>query len=81
MGWMIGVQFSAGAGIFSLHHRVQTGSGVHQASYLMGSGPSLPGDKAAVAWKSPLISIYAEVKNLLNYAFDPPVRGHSEVFN
>jgi hypothetical protein len=34
------VRFPAGAGNFSLHHRVQTGSGVHPASYLM------------VAWES-----------------------------
>jgi hypothetical protein len=30
------VRFSAGAGDFSLHHRVQNGSGAHPASYPMG---------------------------------------------
>jgi hypothetical protein len=39
---MIGVRFSAGAENFSLRHHVQTGSGTHPASYLMGTGaPSL----------------------------------------
>jgi hypothetical protein len=31
------VRFPAGAGNFSLHHRVQNGSGVHPASYPMGT--------------------------------------------
>jgi hypothetical protein len=41
------VRFSAGAGNFSLHCRVQNGSGVHPASYPMGTWGSFPGDKAA----------------------------------
>jgi hypothetical protein len=48
-GWTIGVLFQAGAGNFSLHHRVQTGSGAHPASYAMGIGGSFPGGKAAGA--------------------------------
>jgi hypothetical protein len=44
---MIGVRFSAGAGDFSLHHRVQTGSGPHPASYPTGTRGSLPGSKTA----------------------------------
>jgi hypothetical protein len=43
------VRFPAGAGNFSLHHRVQNGSGAHPASYSMGSRGSFPGDKAAGA--------------------------------
>jgi hypothetical protein len=35
--WMIGVRFMAGAGSFSLHHLVQTGSGAHPASCQMGA--------------------------------------------
>jgi hypothetical protein len=46
---MIGVQFPAGAGYFSLRHHVQTGSGVHPASYLIGTWGSFPGSKAAGA--------------------------------
>jgi hypothetical protein len=51
------VQFPAGAGNFSLHHRVQNGSGAHPATYSMGTGGSLPGGKAAGAWSWPLTSI------------------------
>jgi hypothetical protein len=41
------VRFPAGARNFSLHHHVQNGSGVHPASYPMGTRGSFPGDKAA----------------------------------
>jgi hypothetical protein len=41
------VRFLAGAGNFSLHHRVQNGSGAHPASYPMGTRGSFPGGKAA----------------------------------
>jgi len=37
-----GVQFLAGAGILSLHHHIQTGSGTHPA---MSTRDSLPGGK------------------------------------
>jgi hypothetical protein len=50
------VRFSAGAGNFSLHHRVQNGSGAHPASYPMGTRGSFPGGKAAGAWSWPLTS-------------------------
>jgi hypothetical protein len=43
------VRFRAGAGNFSLHHRVQNGSGAHSASYPMGTRGSFPGGKAARA--------------------------------
>jgi hypothetical protein len=43
------VRFPAGAGNFSLHHRVQNGSGAHPAFYLMGTRGSFPGGKAAGA--------------------------------
>jgi hypothetical protein len=43
------VRFSAGAGNFSFHHRVQNGSGAHPASYPMGTRGSFPGSKAAGA--------------------------------
>jgi hypothetical protein len=38
-----------GAGNFSLHHRVQNGSGAHPASYPMGIRGSFSGGKAAGA--------------------------------
>jgi hypothetical protein len=52
-----GVRFPEGTGNFSLHHRVQNGSGAHPASYLMGTRGSFPGGKAAGALNWPLTSI------------------------
>jgi hypothetical protein len=43
------VRFPAEAGNFSLHHRVQNGSGAHPASYPIGTRGSFPGGKAAGA--------------------------------
>jgi hypothetical protein len=44
-----GVLVRSGAGNFSLHHRVQTGSGVHPASHSIGTRGSFPEGKAAEA--------------------------------
>jgi hypothetical protein len=41
------VRFPAGTENFSLHHRVQNGSGAHPASYPMGTVGSFLGGKAA----------------------------------
>jgi hypothetical protein len=43
------VRFPAGAGNFSLHHRVRNGSGAHPASYPIGTRGSFSGSKAAGA--------------------------------
>jgi hypothetical protein len=43
------VRFPAGAGNFSLHHRVQNDSGAHPASYPMGTRGSFPDGKAVGA--------------------------------
>jgi hypothetical protein len=43
------LEFFVGAGNFSLHHRVQNGSGAHPASYPMGIRGYFPGGKAAGA--------------------------------
>jgi hypothetical protein len=43
------VRFPAGAGNFSLYHRVQNGSGAHAASYPTDTRGSFPGGKAAEA--------------------------------
>jgi hypothetical protein len=43
------VRFAAGAGNFSLHHRVQNGSRAHPVSYPMGTGVCFTGGKAAGA--------------------------------
>jgi hypothetical protein len=42
-----GVRVPVKAGNFSLHHRVQNGSGAHPASYPLGSRDPFPGGKAA----------------------------------
>jgi hypothetical protein len=42
-------RFMAGVGVFSLPHSVLTGSSTHTASYIMVTGGSIPGDKAAAA--------------------------------
>jgi hypothetical protein len=47
------VRFPAGAGNFSLHHRVQNGSGAYPASYPMDTRGSFRGGKAAGAWGWP----------------------------
>jgi hypothetical protein len=47
--WSSRIRFPAGAENFSLHHRVQNGSGAHPSSYPMGTRGSLPGGKAARA--------------------------------
>jgi hypothetical protein len=41
------VRFPEGAGIFSLHHRVQNGSGAHPVYYPMGARGCFLGDKVA----------------------------------
>jgi uncharacterized membrane protein len=41
--WWLEVRVLAGAGIFSLHHWVRPCSGVHTASYPMGTSGSFPG--------------------------------------
>jgi hypothetical protein len=41
--WGSKVRFPARAGNYSLHHRVQNGSGAHPASYPMGTKGSFPG--------------------------------------
>jgi hypothetical protein len=48
-GWSE-IQVPAEVRNFSLHHRVQTDSGVHPASYTMGTGGSFPAGEAAGAW-------------------------------
>jgi hypothetical protein len=52
------VHVSAGTESFSLHQRVQTGSGTHLVSYPMGTSVSFPGAKAAGAWNRPLTSTW-----------------------
>jgi hypothetical protein len=47
--WGSRVRLLAEAGNFSLHHRVQNGSGAHSASYPMDNRSYFPWGKAAAA--------------------------------
>jgi hypothetical protein len=51
MGWTVEVLFAGGARDLSLLHGVQTGSGAHPASYIMGIEGSFPGDKSGCCVK------------------------------
>jgi hypothetical protein len=46
----------SGEGAHDPLHVVQSGSEVHPASYLIGTGGSFPGGQAAGAWSWPLTS-------------------------
>jgi hypothetical protein len=74
------VRFPTGSGNFSLHHRVQNGSGTHPATYPMGTRGSFPGGKAAGAWSWPLTSS-AEVKECVELYLHSPIRLHGVVLN
>jgi hypothetical protein len=67
------------AGNFSLHYRVQNGSGVHPASYPIGTRGSFSGGKAAEAWSWPLTSIWCRGQECaelyLNSSNTPSLRG------
>jgi hypothetical protein len=55
-GWS-GIRAPAGAGNFSLHHRVQISSVTHTASYPVCTTGSFPGGKASGEWNWPLTSM------------------------
>jgi hypothetical protein len=61
--WGSRVRFPVGAGNFSLHHRVQNGSGAHPASYPMGTEAHIPGVKRPDREAHQSIPSSAEVKN------------------
>jgi hypothetical protein len=46
LGWTTVVRFLIEAGILSLRHRVQTGSGAYPAFYQLGTGIKRPGREA-----------------------------------
>jgi hypothetical protein len=72
------VRFPPGAGNFSLHHRVQNGSEVQPASYLMGTRGSFPGGKGAGTWSWPSS---AEVKECVDLYLHNPIRLHGVVLS
>jgi hypothetical protein len=65
------VRFPARAGNFSLHHRVQNGSGAHPASYPMGIRGSFPAGKAAGAWSWHSPHLVPRSKNEWSYTSTP----------
>jgi hypothetical protein len=71
--WGSRVRFPAGAGNFSVHHRVQNGSEAHPASYPMGTGDLSLGVKrlGRDGDRSPPSS--AEVKNEWSYTSTLPI--------
>jgi hypothetical protein len=78
---MIRVRFPAGAGNFSLRHRVQTGSGAHSASYAVGTGALSLGVKRSgcEADRSPPSS--AEINECVELYLHSPIRLHCVVLN
>jgi hypothetical protein len=77
-----GVRFPAGTWNFFLHHRVQTSSGAHPASYPMGTGRSFPGGKAA-GWDANLTThIRLVPRSRMHGATTPlPIRLHGVVLS
>jgi hypothetical protein len=68
--WGSRVRFPAGAGNFSLHHRVQNGSGAHPTSYPMGTKGPFPWRLGCEADLSHLSS--AEVKECMELYLHSP---------
>jgi len=63
-------------GLVSLHHSIRTGSGVHTASYPMGTGECIPDIKRPgreADYSAPSI---AEFKNAYKYTSAPPILLH-----
>jgi len=65
------IRFPIGAGNFSLHHCVQTGSDAYSASYIIGARVSFPGGKAAGSEVDHSLPFIAEIKNAWNYTSTP----------
>jgi hypothetical protein len=76
------VRFPAQAGNCSLHHRVQTGSGAHPASYPIGTGGDLCLEvKRAECEADHSPPSNAEVENAWSYTSTPPVCLHCVVLS
>jgi hypothetical protein len=75
------VRFPAEAGNFSLHHRVQTGSGAHPASCPVGVRGSFPGVKRQGCETDLSPPSSAEVKNAWSYTSTSPIRLHGVVLS
>jgi hypothetical protein len=73
------VRFPAGVGNFSLHHRVQNGSGAHPASYQMGTRGSFPGDKRRGVKLTTHLHLVPRSKNAWSCTSTLPIRLHGVV--
>jgi len=67
------------AGNFSLHHRVQNGSGDHPASYPMGTGALCLGVKRPGHEADHSPPSNAKVKNGCSFIYTAPIRLHDVV--
>jgi hypothetical protein len=65
---------NTGAGNFTPHLNVQTGSGAHPASYIMGTKGSFPGVKRPGREADHLPPSSAEVKECVELYFHSPIR-------
>jgi hypothetical protein len=65
------VRFPAGAGNFSLHHRVQNGSGAYPASYPMGTRGSFPGESGRGVKLTTHLHLLPRSKNERSYTSIP----------
>jgi hypothetical protein len=66
----------AGAGNFSLHHRVKTGSAAHPASYPLGAGSLSLGIKRPGREADHSLPSSSKVKNAWRYTSTPPIILH-----
>jgi hypothetical protein len=69
-------QFPVGTGNFSLHHRVQNGSGVHPASYLMGIRGIFLGTKRQGREADHSAPSSAKAKECVELYLHSPIRLH-----
>jgi hypothetical protein len=74
-------RFPAGAGNFSLHHRVQNGSGAHPASYPMGTRGCFLRVKRPGCEADHSPPFLAEVKKCVELYLHSPIRLHGVVLS
>jgi hypothetical protein len=80
LGYGLDDPIPGGAGNFSLHRRVQNGSGAHPPSYPMGTRGSFPGGKAGWGLKLTIhLHLVPRSKNEWSYTSIPPIRLHGVV--
>jgi hypothetical protein len=81
MNWAFWPVTIHNSGNFSLHHRVQNGSGAHPASYPVDTRGSFPGVKWPGREADHSRPSSAEVKNAWSYTSTLPIRFHGVVLS